>query len=316
MGKRIYVNGNIIVKTQFFMPREMWCGYPDPPGGAIVVEPMDVVDGIPCLLIDDKHPQSLFNEYFARGDVAFGQMATSYLSASYLDSIHEYRKRVEEVCAVVKKVAGWENPERALVYRMAYVNVMTALDAFICYVLLKRSIQDEALFNKLMNELAPGGKIEKWQNYIDDGNVGKWEQEAIELVLRTPFLDTERIDEAFAAVKFMRLEYDRKEMKHYYRIRHLLVHRSGRQKDDSEIDVTYEMLAKLINVSHTFVGAIFDSICITLHEESKKKPKERDLEEVFPGGVVRAPFKLSDLIRLLHREEEPQPFEPIALPVL
>lgn len=317
MGKIVYVNGNIIVKTQYFLPKEVGCGYATPPEGTtIVVEPEDEVEGVKCLLIDDDHPQSLFNEYYAKEGVTTDSIATSYLAASYLDSINEYKKRIGETCDVVKKVSEWEESVRTLVYKMAYVNILTALDAFICYVLLKRSLQDEAFFRAVMFKLAPGSKKVQWQSLIDNGCDGAWEQDAIRFVQETSFLNTDKIDKAFKQVKFDQLEYDHKEMERFFRIRHLLVHRSGRQRDDTDVAVTYDLLAKLVNVAHTLVGAIFYSICITLDREMRDRPQDRDLQEVFPGGVVRAPFKLSDLARLLRSAEESKTFEGIEMPVL
>lgn len=317
MGKIVYVNGNIIVKTQYFLPKDVGCGYSAPPEGtSMVIEPEDEVEGVKCLLIDDDHPQSLFNEYYAKDDVTADSIATSYLAASYIDSINEYKKRIGETCDVVKRVTEWEAPERTLVYKMAYVNILTALDAFICYVLLKRSLQDEDFFKAVMFKLAPSSKKEQWQKLIDKGCDGEWEQDAIRFVQETSFLNTERIDKAFKRVKFDRLEYDRKEMERFFRIRHLLVHRSGRQRDDTDVAVTYGLLAELVNAAHTLVGAMFDSICITLDREMRDRPQERDLEEVFPGGVVRMPFKLSDLARLLRSGEEAKPFEGIEMPTL
>lgn len=317
MGKIVFVKGSILVRTKYFAPKEIGVGYPEPPEGtSVVIEPLDEVDGIKYLVIDDKHPQSLFNEYYSMGDNVSEDIETSYLSASYLDSIFEYRKRIGEICVVVKKVSDWNLSERRLVYKMSYINVLTALDAFICYVLLKRSLEDENLFREMMFKLAPTNKTEKWKALIDADRDGEWEQDAIRYVQETSFLNVERIDKAFKELKFDRIEYSRKQMNRYFRTRHLLVHRSGRQRDDTDVEISYDVLAKLVNASHTLVGAIFDSICITLDREMRNKPPERDLEEIFPGGRVQVPFKLSDLARLLRRNEEAKPSEGIDLPVL
>ena len=69
MVKTIFVNGNLLVKTQYFMPIDIGVGYETPPEGAIILDPKDEVDGYKCLLIDDDHPQSLFYEYYVKGDV-------------------------------------------------------------------------------------------------------------------------------------------------------------------------------------------------------------------------------------------------------
>ncbi len=316
MGKVIYVNGSIFINTRYFVPKDMGCGYETAPEGAETIEANDEIEGMRWLVIDDEHPQSLFNEYYAKGGVSADKIATSYFSASYIDCINEYKKRIGETCEIIKKVQDWDAKEKSLVYKMAYVHIVTALDAFICYVLLRRSLKDELLFEKLMNSLAPKNKQESWNRLKESGRIGEWEQDAIIYALKTSFINTDTIDKAIKLVKFDRLVYDRKELDGYFRIRHLIVHRSGRQRDDDEVVVTYDMLAKLINVCHNLVGAIFDSVCITMDREYKNRPKERDLEEIFPGGVVRMPIKLSDLVRLLRSGEEKKEFEPIEMPVL
>ena len=316
MSKIIYVNGSIIVDTQYFVPKDIGVGYSEPPVGAIVVEPTDEVEGMKCLLIDDDHPQSLFNAYYAKDGTVSGALAASYVTSSYLNSIHLYGKRIGETIDVIKRASEWPATEKALLYKMAYVNILTALDAFICYVLLKRSMDDEVLFKDVMYKLAPKSKKDKWDKLISEGRDGEWEQDAIRFVQETSLLNTEKIDDAFKEVKFKRLEYDRERMDGIFKKRHLLVHRNGRQRDDEEFVVTYEILKDLVDACHTLVGAIFDSICITLDEEMKNQRPERPIEEVFPGGVVRIPFKLSDLARLLRSGEEQKPFEPIQMPVL
>ncbi len=90
------------------------------------------------MLIDDRHPQSLFNEYYAKEGISADSLASSYLTASIVDIINIYKDRVSEACNVIKKAADWDEHSRGFVYKMAYVNLLTALDAFICYVLLTR----------------------------------------------------------------------------------------------------------------------------------------------------------------------------------
>ena len=316
MGKMVYVNGSIFINTRYFVPKDLGCGYENAPEGAETIEATDEMEGVQCLVIDDEHPHSLFNEYFAKGDVSTDKIATSYFSASYIDCINEYKKRIGETCEVVKKVQDWDTKKQSLVYKMVYVHIVTALDAFICYVLLRRSLKEELLFEKLMNSLAPKSKQEYWNRLKELGRIGEWEQDAIKNALKTSFVNTATIDKAIKLVGFDRLDYDRKELDEYFRIRHLIVHRSGCQRDDEEVVVNYDMLAKLINVCHNLVGAIFDSVCITLVREYKNRPKERDIEEVFPGGIVRKPYMLSDLVRLLRSGEEKKEFEPIEMPLL
>ena len=268
------------------------------------------------MLIDDRHPQSLFNEYYAKEGISADSLASSYLTASIVDIINIYKDRVSEACNVIKKVADWDERSRGFVYKMAYVNLLTALDAFICYVLLTRCTRDEGLFNNLMYGLAPKSKKDKWKKLKADGKDGEWEQDAIKYVLNSPFLDTEKIDKAINLAGLVKLDYDRQELESFFTLRHVIVHRNGRRRDDSDTVVTYDLLKNLMNACYNLVGAIFDSVCITLDKELKNKPKEKDINEIFPGGIVRLPFKLSDLTRLLRSSGSQKEFEPIQLPVL
>lgn len=299
MGKVIYVNGSIAILTNFFVPMEIGCGYQIAPQDAVIVEPMDEINSFKCLLIDDQHPQSLFNEYYAKEGVSTGFIATSYFTATYLDCISFYNNRISETCGVIRKVEDWADSEKGLVYKMSYVNVLTSLDAFLCHVLLKRCKEDERLFKAFMFKLAPNTKKEKWNKLMDAGKEGEWEQDAIKFVLESSFINTEKVDELIKKVGLKRLDYDRSIMNKHFRVRHLIVHRSGRQRDDNEILVTFDSLKELINDCNSFVGAVRDSLYLTLKIENETKPKLPDIEDVFPGGIVRAPFKLTDLSRLL-----------------
>lgn len=135
-------------------------------------------------------------------------------------------------------------------------------------------------------------------------------------MLNSPFLDTEKIDKAINLAGLVKLDYDRQELESFFTLRHVIVHRNGRRRDDSDTVVTYDLLKNLMNACYNLVGAVFDSVCITLNEELKNKPQKKDFNEVSPGGVVRKPFKLSDLTRLLRSDERPNEFEPIQLPML
>ena len=94
------------------------------------------------MLIDDKNPQSLFNEYYAKEGISRDSLVSSYLTATMVDIVNIYKDRVGEACEVIKKVTDWDERSRGFVYKMAYVNLLTALDAFICYVLLTRCTRD------------------------------------------------------------------------------------------------------------------------------------------------------------------------------
>lgn len=314
--KKVYVNGSIIINTRYFAPLDFGIGFSSAPEGAEVLEPTDVFEGNPCLLIDDNHPQSLFKEYYVKDDVISGYVGARYLSSSFLDCIDVYKNRITETCDVIQRVSAWDGRSQSLVYRMCFVNVLTALDAFLCFVLLKRSLHEEQLFERLMFSLAPKSKRDTWKQLKDNGHLGEWEQDAIRFVLRTSFIDTKKIDNAFKIVGLDRLVYDREELEQCFIKRHLFVHRSGIQQDDNEVIISYSLLADLINRCNSLVGTVFDSVVNLVVRELKNKQKEKDIEEIFPDGIVRIPFKASDLSRLFNGDKYRVPIEPLQLPVL
>lgn len=83
--------------------------------------------------------------------------------------------------------------------------------------MLKRSLEDEARFKEVMFKLAPKSKKTKWEKLIAEEKDGVWEQDAIRYVQETSFLRTDKIDDAFKKVKFVRLEYDREKMDDIFR---------------------------------------------------------------------------------------------------
>ena len=167
-----------------------------------------------------------------------------------------------------------------------------------------------------MFKLAPSNKKEKWQGLMDAGKEGEWEQDAIKYVLESSFINTEKLDDLVKKVGLKRLEYDRSVMREHFRVRHLIVHRNGIQRDDNEIFVTFECLKDLVNQSNALVAAVRDSLYFTLKQEDKAKPVPRDIKEVFPGGVVRTPFKLSELWRLLRGDAVQSEINPYEMPAL
>ncbi len=101
-----------------------------------------------------------------------------------------------------------------------------------------------------MYGLAPKSKKDKWQKLKADGKDGEWEQDAIKYVLNSPFLDTEKIDKAINLAGLVKLDYDRQELESFFTLRHVIVHRNGRRRDDSDIVVTYDLLKNLMNACY------------------------------------------------------------------
>lgn len=313
MGRIIYVTGNIIVNTPYFYPKEAGAGFGTPPDGAIVIEANNTYGGTRCLLIDDEHPQSLFDEYYAQGEFATAFLVTNYLAASYEECLNEYKRCIEDVCQIVMKAGDWDLSDRNILYKMAYLNVMTVLDAFICHVVLKRMVSDENLFKDAAYALAPETKKNVWNKYIDEQNYGSWEQDAIKFIQRTSFLNVDKVDDLLKKMKLSRVVYDRRLMKNYFEIRHVLIHRNGIRRDDQEIEITYELLSELIKSSHSLVCGIRSSIYKANEIECIDKLKVIEKEAALCGE--RSVFEIEELQQWLYVIREELSVKPV-LPLL
>ncbi len=316
MGRIFYIDGSILIKTRYFVPKELGCGYAMPPN-AILLEPNIIVDGSKCLLIDDEHPQSLFDEYYAKDWVASESLASSYFAATYNDCIQEFKNRMTDICSFIKESDRMSERSRLQAYRFAYVGIITALESFVCYILLRRSLKSEDWFKELMFQFAArqSNKKDQWSSMIEQNHVGEWEQDAIRQFLRGSYLDVDRLDKLLSFVHLSKPDYDRSAIKRHFQLRHLLVHRSGKQMDDVEVLINRDKLSELLNDTYTMVGAIYDSLWYALDSEARCLLSNHSIDQIFPDGIVKAPFILSDLIRLVGNDYELSP-EPISMPTL
>lgn len=317
MGKVFYINGPLLIRTRFFVPKEIGVGYSEVPNNAIVLEPNSTVEGLKCFLIDDEHPQSLFAEYYVKEWITSEDIASSYLVATYNDCIQEFKKRMTDICSFIKESDCMSERSRLQAYRFAYVGIITVLESFVCYILLRRSLKSEDWFKELMFQFAArqSSKRDQWSCMIEQNHVGEWEQDAIRQFLRGSYLDVDKLDKVLPVVHLSKPDYDRSAMKRHFQLRHLLVHRSGKQMNDVEVLINYDKLSELLNDTYTMVGAIYDSLWYALDKEARYLPAKRSIDRVFPDGIVKAPFKLSDLIRLVVNDYELSP-EPISMPTL
>ena len=120
---------------------------------------------------------------------------------------------------------------------------------------------------------------------------------------RTSFLNVGKVDNLLKQLNLSRVEYDRRLMKNYFEIRHVLIHRNGMRRDDKEIEITYELLSDLIQSSHSLVCGIRSSVYKANEIECVNKLKIIEKEAAFGGE--KAEFEIEELQRWLNviREE-------------
>lgn len=260
MGKKIYVNGNIIVKTRYFKFKDN-CGAncPEPPEGAEIWEANKIENGSKFFEITDKNPQSIFNDYYAKGEFSTYDNWVSYL----FQSIDEVRANYNEQICEIKNLINADNihkEHRPALFKLYYTKIATSLDAFVCDAILTIITSDENLFDSFSeSRFCCKIDIDK-KNELKQKGIGFFEQEIIYRVLRESYLNIDTIKNFFNKFYKSNIAVDSSKLKKHFRNRHLLVHRNGRDKNDNYIVVNESDLNSFIKDADTLVDEICNKV--------------------------------------------------------
>lgn len=257
MGKKIYINGNVLVKTRYFkFKNDGGAYYPKPPEGAEIWEANKIENGEKIFEITDDNPQSIFNDYYAKGEFSTYDNWVSYL----FQSIDEVRANYNEQICEIKNLINADNihkEHRPALFKLYYTKIATSLDAFICDVILTIITSDEILFEDFSKSRLCHKIGEDDIKKLKAKGAGFFEQKIIYNVLRESYLNTETIKEFFKKFYKLKIIIETSKLNEHFRIRHLLVHRNGRDKNDDYIMVNVSTLNSFIKDT----DALVDEIC-------------------------------------------------------
>ena len=278
MGKRIYVNGGILVNTRYFaFSAGAGCLFPEQPEGSILLEPKDEVEGSKCLIIDDDHPQSIFNTYYAKTFLTSLYSGAEYYRNNYRDCFDETEGELREVVKILSSIKAVEQESRDSLMKFLYINVVTILDSFICSIILSTIVREEKLFLDYYQKMISNKDKINLEKYLLDENRGQWdkmpgkktkitvdvngpEKDIIDIILRTSFENMEKIKDAFGAIGLKKPQDNDGVMSKHFKIRGVLVHRNGKMKDGERMIVTEEMVRELLEDTESFIDRIKESI--------------------------------------------------------
>ena len=261
MGKKIYVNGGILVNTRYFaFPAggEVFCS--EQPEGSILIDPTDEYEGSKCLIIDDEHPQSIFNTYYAKTFLTSLYSGAEYYKNNYLDCFNETEGELLEVEKILSAISSVKQGVRDSLMKFLYINVVTILDSFICSIILSTIVRDEILFLNYYQIMIGNRDNTKLDKYLKDDNRGLWEKEIVDIILHTPFENMKNIKKAFGAIGLEKPQDNNGVMSKHFHNRGVLVHRNGKKKEGGRLVVTEEMVRKLLADTENFISAIKNSI--------------------------------------------------------
>lgn len=238
MAKKVYVNGSILVKTSDFKYEGAGALY-DIPEGAETIEPNEVIDGIPFLVIDDERPQSMFNEYYAKGGFSTLYCWSYYLNSNCQMAYDNYKNRKEEIECLLEGTKQLDLRQQELTYKLLLQNVVTLFDAFVCETVVSKITSTKECFD-VFYEKFYGDLTSNKKSHFDKLSRGKLEREVLMSLLLKSFANVERVNSIYK--KVWNLDFNICEgynLKDWFDWRHRVVHRNGREKDGTYHQFNY-----------------------------------------------------------------------------
>lgn len=233
MIKKIYVDGSILIKTSDFRYEGAGCLF-DIPEGAETIEPNEVIDGVQFLVIDDKRPQSMFNEYYAKGSFTTLYGWSYYLNSNCQIAYDNYKDRKDEIECLLEGVDELQPRQQELTYKLLLQNVVTLFDAFVCETLVSKVTSSKEFFDSFYEKFYADLTKNK-KNHFDKLNRGEVEHEVIMIILGKSYANVDRINQMYKRV--WGLDFDicegHNSLQEWFGWRHRIVHRNGREKDGS-----------------------------------------------------------------------------------
>ena len=256
MGKSIYVKGAILIDTPMFVYPDAGAYYPEASTDAETIIPDTCYKGEPCLIIDDKHPQSFFNKYYAKSWFTSFFIGSSYLISNFADVFIETDQKIkefEEFWYTINKPTS--SNHLYTLYKMVYLHIVTLLDSFICSIVLTSIIRDSKKFEEIAWLLCPKDMMEAF-----DVKIGNpiWEQKVVDRLLKTSYANYDTLKGIFKC-----LDYNisiSNNLKQYFRARHIIVHRNGKQKDGMFININDETINSALSDIKDFVESVETAI--------------------------------------------------------
>ena len=260
MSRKIYVEGNIIINTPYFKFINGGACFTEQPADTVIIPTNSVVNGEPTLEINEREPQSIFNEYYAKGELTSFYIGAEFLYKDYNEVFAHYNQRIEDIKEFIN-VDTITEKHQLIRNKLLFVSIIASVETFICDIILTKIVNDEKSFHEYFKSI-PGGKVknEIKQKY-NAINPGHFEQNVIDYVLNDSYCNIKKISTLFS--KILHINIDNQQiMNANFQKRHGFAHRNGRDKDGNYISVTNKELNKLINECSSFVKLIMDDVLV------------------------------------------------------
>lgn len=229
------------------------------------------MNGHSVLRITEKGAPSFFKKYYAKNEFTtycdeapFFRRSFNCCLEDFLNKISEINEIIEEIDVLIKV--------RHNLYILLLISAVSALDNFICSLILFAAVRDRNLFLKTATRFCNNNIIiSRITKMWCDNTIDSAEQEVMDKVLKTSFSNIDRINEELKKIYDIE-KFDEPQIDKIFTLRHVIVHRIGIKKDGKKIELDKATLYEYLDTINSFVLKINDQIknskiLIKLNEE-------------------------------------------------
>ena len=256
MGKIIYIKGTLVINTPYFKLKEAGCLYETPPEGAEIWEP-NKEDSI--FEINDNNPQSIFNEYYAKGGLSSYYKGAEFLYNTYKDVYEDYKERIEDVKSIIN-INTESDKHQQILFRLLYLSVIASLETFVSDIIITKITESEESFEKYYEQFIHKNIKNKLEKLADEGLIGKREQEIIKHAQRLTYSDIDRIKKSFKKILSVDIMYNTDNIEKHIKNRHIIAHKNRRTKNGKYLTFNESDLENLMADSNNFAHYIMSTI--------------------------------------------------------
>lgn len=262
MKKIVYVNGGVVILTPFFRYLDAGARFGMPKESSNIIEPDEEIDGEPCIIITEEKAPTIFKGYYAKTFFSTKFKIASFFSSSIGDTYTDFEKRISDIKNLLK-FNDVSEETRQILYRLSLVAAVAALDTYISDLVLFVSTKDKSIFLKTAQKFCKNKAsdvISRIARMWCDNTLDSAEQEVIDCVLKTSYSNFKRINDDILKDLYGLKNIPSFNIDNIIRLRHLIVHRSGKQKNGEELMLEKTELLYMIERLHTVASTINDLV--------------------------------------------------------
>ena len=256
MATKVYVEGGILVNTPYLKYKNAGAFFVNAPEDATIIPTNVEDDNGKYLLIDEKHPQSIFDEYYSQSWFSAYTIGTPIFHMTLVDAYDLFYKNISEIKLLLDERLLDEGNTKTM-FKLAHTGVMASLDTFVLECILSKVLNDEDSFKRFAATILKDESVYKQRSREDRI---KWEHETIEEILQKSYSNIKTIKNVFKQLYNISLTDKDGLVKDHIRLRHLIAHRNGRKKDGSTIGISKSEINEAIREVSDFVDQIFNKI--------------------------------------------------------